>query len=455
MTSSTSRRLRSAFAALIVAATGVVLVATPASAAAGTFTEYNATGFATDGAVGPDGNPWYIYGGSNLGTMDVLAPGAVTNYAVPGGSSMSSLTAGPDGQLWITDSNANVIRSFNLTTSVFTDYPLPAFTNPEAIVTGPDGQLWFVSSGNGDLTSFNIATSTFTSFNIGASSDAANAITVGADGLLWISRYNIQALTSFDIATSTTTSYIIPGGPGAGATSLAATADGLIWLNRINFGSILSFDPVASSFASFATSGSPYKLTVGSDGNVWFTTYDGNSIGTIAGGVPTEFLIPRPPATNYFPTVIFAPQDDNIWFYNAFKASIERFELPHAPVITTAVLPSGTAGAGYLTTLAATGPGPITWSISSGALPAGLTLNGATGVISGTPTVSGAFSVTIAADNVDGTDLQTLALTVAAAGALAATGLDAWGTASTALALLLLGGALMLIRKRRPGQLTN
>ena len=264
----------------------------------------------------------------------------------------------------------------------------------------------------------------------------------------------MQALTSFDIATSTVTSYGIPGGASAGATDLAATPNGLIWLTRPNLGSILSFDPTSTLFSLFATSGTPYKLTVGSDDNVWFTTYDGNSIGTVAGGVSTEIPVPTPPFTNYWPTVIFAPQDDNIWFYDALVTKIERYELPHVPVITTTVLPNATAGASYLATLVATGAGPITWSISSGALPAGLTLNGATGAISGTPTVAGAFSVTIAADNADGTDLQTLALTVAAAGSLAATGLDAWGTSSTALGLLLLGGTLMLIRKRRRGQLT-
>ena len=54
--------------------------------------------------------------------------------------------------------------------------------------------------------------------------------------------------------------------------------------------------------------------------------------------------------------------------------------------ITTASLPNGTAGAAYSVTLAATGgTGPYSWSIASGSLPSGLTLNSATGTISGTP----------------------------------------------------------------------
>ena len=64
---------------------------------------------------------------------------------------------------------------------------------------------------------------------------------------------------------------------------------------------------------------------------------------------------------------------------------------PVAPVVTplsvtTATLPGGTVGKSYSATLAATGgTAPYKWSIISGSLPAGLTLNRTTGVISGTP----------------------------------------------------------------------
>ena len=60
--------------------------------------------------------------------------------------------------------------------------------------------------------------------------------------------------------------------------------------------------------------------------------------------------------------------------------------LPAPPVISTSSLPNGQVGVAYNTTLTATsGTPPYTWSITSGTLPAGLTLNASTGVISGTP----------------------------------------------------------------------
>lgn len=66
--------------------------------------------------------------------------------------------------------------------------------------------------------------------------------------------------------------------------------------------------------------------------------------------------------------------------------------------ITTASLPDGQVALSYAATLTASGTGPFTWSIASGSLPAGLSLNATTGAISGTPTAAGtaAFTVRVA-----------------------------------------------------------
>ena len=62
---------------------------------------------------------------------------------------------------------------------------------------------------------------------------------------------------------------------------------------------------------------------------------------------------------------------------------------PAPLVISTTSLPNGQNGATYSTSLAATGgTTPYTWTLTSGSLPAGLTLDSSTGAISGTPTVS-------------------------------------------------------------------
>jgi hypothetical protein len=60
---------------------------------------------------------------------------------------------------------------------------------------------------------------------------------------------------------------------------------------------------------------------------------------------------------------------------------------PGAPVITTTSLPTGGVGTPYNQTVGVdNGIPPLTWSVTSGSLPGGLSLDQATGVISGTPT---------------------------------------------------------------------
>ena len=70
--------------------------------------------------------------------------------------------------------------------------------------------------------------------------------------------------------------------------------------------------------------------------------------------------------------------------------------------ITTPQLPIGSLGQSYTGALNASGnTGAVKWSVLSGALPAGVTLAGDTGAISGTPMKSGVFTVAIqAADSV-------------------------------------------------------
>ncbi len=70
---------------------------------------------------------------------------------------------------------------------------------------------------------------------------------------------------------------------------------------------------------------------------------------------------------------------------------------PSAIVFGTTVLPSGTQGITYVTSLAASGgTGPLTHTLASGSLPAGITL-AADGTLSGVPDESGTFDFTVSA----------------------------------------------------------
>lgn len=114
---------------------------------------------------------------------------------------------------------------------------------------------------------------------------------------------------------------------------------------------------------------------------------------------------------NAGPTNILAIQP--IWGTSANGWSLSESAPPPPPSITPGALPSGTVGSAYSRTLAATGGmEPYIWSVSSGSLPAGLTLNGA-GVISGTPTTAGGSTFSVAATGADGLTSPPVSFTLA------------------------------------------
>ena len=80
--------------------------------------------------------------------------------------------------------------------------------------------------------------------------------------------------------------------------------------------------------------------------------------------------------------------------------------------ITTASLQKATVNTPYTVTLAASGGGNLTWTMSAGSLPAGLTL-GSSGVVSGTPTGSGSYTFTVRVDSGGRSASKQLGLVVA------------------------------------------
>lgn len=96
---------------------------------------------------------------------------------------------------------------------------------------------------------------------------------------------------------------------------------------------------------------------------------------------------------------------------------------PPAPIVcpiialSPATLPSGVIGAAYSQVVSASGgTAPNTFAVSSGILPGGLSLDAATGAITGTPTTAGTFNFTIAATDANGcSGIQAYTIVIAAA----------------------------------------
>ena len=88
---------------------------------------------------------------------------------------------------------------------------------------------------------------------------------------------------------------------------------------------------------------------------------------------------------------------------------------PMPPTIVAESLPDGMEGEAYSSRLTAKGTAPITWSIVSGVLPEGLSLNEDTGEISGTPAGEGTEVFTVMAVNALGEDIKEFSITIAKA----------------------------------------
>jgi Putative Ig domain len=75
-------------------------------------------------------------------------------------------------------------------------------------------------------------------------------------------------------------------------------------------------------------------------------------------------------------------------------------------------LTPGQVGQAYNLQFTAAGATPTSWTVSSGTLPAGLTLNSSNGLLSGTPTATGDFSFKVSASNGTQSDTQTYTMSV-------------------------------------------
>lgn len=158
----------------------------------------------------------------------------------------------------------------------------------------------------------------------------------------------------------------------------------------------LSSVPLAVSTATLpdATVGTAYAATLVHAGGTGAVSWS-----VASGSLPAGLSLAAGGAISGTPTVhgtySFTVRVTDSASATATKPLTITVAPPPPPVISTSALGSGSYGAAYAATLQATGGlAPLSWSLVSGALPSGLSLSSA-GVISGTPTVVGSFSITV------------------------------------------------------------
>lgn len=136
-------------------------------------------------ATGPDGRVWLVAGDS--GTPSLVAAdraGAMQTVTLGAGEPPSAITGGPDGNVWY--ARAGAIGRVTPAGEV-TEFPAPGI-QPTGIVTGPDGALWFPGETGAGAFIGRITTGGSMSFGglAGAGVTETHGITVGTDRALWI-----------------------------------------------------------------------------------------------------------------------------------------------------------------------------------------------------------------------------------------------------------------------------
>ena len=164
----------------------------------------------------------------------------------------------------------------------------------------------------------------------------------------------------------------------------------------------------------------PYTATLaasGGNGAFAWTIASGALPSGLTLDAATGILAGTPETCGAFSFVVAAA--DAADASNVATASLSML-IANAPVALAAqTVAPGRVSVPYTATLAASGGnGTFTWTIASGALPSGVTLDAATGILAGTPETGGAFSfVVAAADAADASNVATASLSMLIANA--------------------------------------
>jgi virginiamycin B lyase len=236
--------------------------------------------------VGPDNALWFVEANA-IGR--VTTSGQVTEYPVPAGTDgPGSITTGPDGALWYTTYNtlalidASVVRV--TTTGQFTNYPTTSAYPLNGITTGPDGNLWFcyINNSVGQLT----PTGTLKVFSPTYGPELTNIIPVdivNSLGALWVTDTmgNLDKITTSGQLTVYPAPPVFPGSlVRIQPQRLVVGADGDFYMTAI--GSINKMDQNGNILGQVFLQGYPGTFgQIASAGNAVWT-----GIGTDASGHP-------------------------------------------------------------------------------------------------------------------------------------------------------------------------
>lgn len=266
------------------------------------------------------GNLWFAiqeYQGVGAAIGQLSPAGELSEFPLPEGRTVNSLTIGPEGDIWFTrggEGEKLEAQIGRLTPSgALTQFPLASGGIPASITVGPDGALWFSEEGTGAIGRITTG-GEVRLFPLGPKV-VPRQIVAGAEGALWFSE-NAKARrydrVSDRIGRITTEGQVtqFPVPFGEGTSSLAADPRGVVWFTTTE-GEFSSISPSGNvgPRGCVRECGDPIEgLALAPNGALWFAAGNrpcGNcggvaglmagSLGTKIGRIPPGALDPADP----------------------------------------------------------------------------------------------------------------------------------------------------------------
>lgn len=215
-------------------------------------------------------------------------------------------------------------RSAYAAGEVVTEFSIPTGGADSAyIINGPDGKLWFTMYSKAKFGTIDPITKAITEYPLTPGTNESFGMAVDAQKNVWIA--NNIGLTKINPLTYAVTDYPISGG----AYALSLGGDGNLYFTQLGAGKVGKFDLTTFTPTIYdppTASSMPGGIVRGNDGKLYFTMENADKIGVLDpanNNTITEYYVG---SSGVHPFQIAIAADGNIWF-TEYTGNIGKFDV--------------------------------------------------------------------------------------------------------------------------------
>jgi titin len=340
-------------------------------------------------------------------------PGAVSAVTAVAGDSQASVswTAGSTGESAITNytvwySSGGAYTQFTHAASTATAATVTGLTNGTAYTfevyavnaqgTGPASS----PSNSVTPTGPSITSSPLADGEVGVAYDATPAVSGGTAPYTWsLSAGTLPAGLTLNTSTGAVTGTPSASGPASFTLEVTDAVGGsATQAESFDVSAAITFTSPALPAGEVGVAYDFTPAVIGGTGLFTWSVADGSLHAGLTLDTSTGTVMGTPMAAGLASFDLVATDT-----LSGAVAQAESVTIAADPSITSPVLAGGEVGVGYdASPVVSGGTGPFTWSVTDGSLPTGLTLDTATGEITGTASTSGPSTFTLVVTDADG-----------------------------------------------------